>query len=169
MNFKMKTVVEFYLCVILFFGLFSSNIKGQSNEERKELNNQAAQYYLGSEDELLIKLNVWGFVARPGQYLVPSDTDLISLLSFVGGPMENANLTKIKIVRSGKDIGQVLKINVKEYLTTGDKKNVPALMPGDTIVVPGTKMYYVNKFFEYASRVAIVVQLAWYVTLMSDK
>lgn len=167
MDFMTKKIISISLSFVLFFGLFSANIKGQSSE-KKELN-RGAQYYLGSEDELLIKLNVWGFVARPGQYLVPSDTDLISLLSFVGGPLENANLKKIKIVRNHKNKGQVLKINVKDYLTTGDQSKVPELLPGDTIIVPGSKMYYVNKFFEYASRVAIVVQMVWYVTLMSDR
>lgn len=167
MNFKMKIVLIYILCGGLF--LSGSSLNGQPNEVKKEANNQAAQYYLGSQDELLIKLNVWGFVARPGQYLVPSDTDLISLLSFVGGPSENANLKNIKIVRSGKENGKVIKINVTDYLASGDKKTVPALMPGDTIIVPGSKLYYVNKFFEYASRVAIVIQMAWYVSLMSDK
>ena len=169
MNFMMNVFFRISLSFMLFLGLFISNTQGQPKLEKREQNNQAAQYYLGSGDELLIKINVWGFAARPGQYLVPSDTDLISLLSFVGGPLENANLTKIKLVRSGKDKREVLKINVKDYLTSGDQSKIPELLPGDTIIIPGSKMYYVNKFFEYASRMAIVVQMAWYVSLMSEK
>ena len=52
---------------------------------------RGAQYFLGTDDQLLIKVNVWGFVAKPGQYLVPSGTDLISLISFAGGPMKARN------------------------------------------------------------------------------
>lgn len=154
----------FAFCIVLV-----SVHNGICQDEKSKLDNRAAQYYLGSEDELLIKVNVWGFVARPGQYLVPSDTDLISLLSFVGGPLANANLKKIKLVRSGTEKGQVIKVNINHYLTTGSQKVVPDLLPGDTILVPASKMYYVNKFFEYASRIAIVVQAMWYIELMIEK
>jgi len=75
---------------------------GQSRDSESSSNykNRAALYYLGEQDELLIKVNIWGFVQKPGQYMVPSGTDLISLISFAGGPREQANLKRIKIIRN---------------------------------------------------------------------
>lgn len=61
---------------------------------------RGAQYFLGEKDELLMRVNIWGFVRKPGQYMVPTDTDLISLMSFAGGPVEEAKIKSIKIVRA---------------------------------------------------------------------
>lgn len=158
-----------FLLITLAFSVEKGICQSNATENENYDTNRGAQYYLGHEDELLIKVNVWGFVARPGQYLVPSDTDLISLLSFVGGPTENANLKKIKIVRTNKDEEKVIKVNVKSYLNSGKHGIIPDLLPGDTIIVPSSRMYLVNKFFEYASRVAIVIQMAWYVTLINNQ
>jgi hypothetical protein len=83
----------------LFFPSFSS---AQHNEEDQQgiARNRGAQYYLGQADELLIRVNIWGFVQKPGQYMVPKDTDLISLISFAGGPLEQAKMKSIKLIRA---------------------------------------------------------------------
>ena len=65
------------------------SIGGQTNRS------SAAQYYLGENDEILVPVNIWGFVRLPGQYFVPNNTDLISLLSFAGGPTEDAKISNI--------------------------------------------------------------------------
>ena len=56
---------------------------------------KGAQYFPETNDQLLIKVNIWGFVAKYDQYLVPSDIDLIS---FAGGAIDGAKLSKIKII-----------------------------------------------------------------------
>src|SRR5512137_1114107 len=78
---------------------------------------RAAQYYLGTSDELLIPVNIWGFVQKPGQYMVPDNTDLVALLSFAGGPNENARLNEIRIIRNDPKRGNlVYKIDVKKFV-----------------------------------------------------
>ncbi|MGH7600898.1 MAG: SLBB domain-containing protein, partial [bacterium] len=82
---------------------FPALVSAQDEGEQPDLGrSRAAQYYLGEQDELLIKVNIWGLVRRPGQYMVPKDTDLISLISFAGGPVEQARMKKIKIIRSSR-------------------------------------------------------------------
>jgi hypothetical protein len=90
------------LGIFLSSPFFSFLAHGQSREVDSESNykNRAALYYLGEQDELLIKVNIWGFVQKPGQYMVPSGTDLISLISYAGGPREQANLSRIKVIRN---------------------------------------------------------------------
>ena len=56
------------------------------------IQHRGAQYFLGAADELLMRVNIWGFVRKPGQYMVPTDTDLICLMSFAGGPAEQAKI-----------------------------------------------------------------------------
>ena len=100
--------------------------------------NRAAEYFLGSQDELLIKVNVWGRVLKPGQYNIPSGTNLIELLSAAGGPASRANLSSISLVRNYRGEEKIIDINIKRYLKTGNPNLIPELMPGDTIIVAGS-------------------------------
>jgi hypothetical protein len=130
---------------------------------------RAAQYYLGSSDELLIPVNIWGFVQKPGQYMVPDNTDLVALLSFAGGPTENAKLSHIRIIRNDPKIGNVVyKIDVKRYIETADERLIPRLRPGDTIIVNGTTFHWINRFFEFVSRIAILAQIYYLISLSEE-
>jgi hypothetical protein len=130
---------------------------------------RAAQYYLGNEDELLIPINIWGFVERPGQYMVPNNTDLISLLSFAGGPTESGKISNIKIVRSNQKEGNhVIDVNVKKYLETADARLIPVLKPEDTIIVKGTTFHWVSRFFEFISRLAVFAQIFYFIAIAQE-
>lgn len=125
--------------------------------------NRAAQYFLGNQDQVLMAVNVWGFVNKPGQYMVPYDTDLISLLSYAGGPREEAKIKSIKVVRPAKNTNQgpdqVITVDVKKFLESGKAAEIPVLKPGDTVVVSGTRYYFVSRFFEFAVRIAALIQV----------
>lgn len=59
----------------------------------------AAYYYLSKPGELTMQVNIWGYVHHPGRYEIPTNTDIIQLLSFAGGPIQDGNIGKIKISR----------------------------------------------------------------------
>ena len=100
---------------------------------------QANQYYLGQANELLIRVNIWGRVRSPGQYFVPATTDLITLISVAGGPEDKSRISDVRLVRSGSDgKNEVIIVNVKKYLKTGDKRLIPDLQPEDTILISGS-------------------------------
>ncbi len=90
--------------------------------------NRGSIYYFGDNDELLMRVNVWGFVQKPGQYMVPKDTDLISLISFAGGPREQAKLSKIKLIRRENDSGSehVQKGESKQFAMNGPQSAISA-------------------------------------------
>src|SRR5574341_949739 len=89
------------LLLAAFFLFLPALVSAQDEGEQPDLGRpRAAQYYLGDQNEVLIKVNIWGYGRRPGQYMVPKDTDLISLISFAGGPLDQARMKKIKIIRS---------------------------------------------------------------------
>ncbi len=151
-------VLVFSNVMVLASAANSAQISQQSELPR------AAQYFLGTTDELLIRVNIWGFVNKPGQYMVPSETDLISLISYAGGPQPLAKLSKIRIVRktlnSGKD--EIIEINVKKFIENGNVK-IPALKPDDTIIVKASRWHYFNLSLEYISKVAMLAQvIGWY-------
>lgn len=141
----MKTIKRLNrLLLFLWLILFLPPKIAAQEEDNSSFMNRASQYVLGAKDEILVKVNIWGFVSKPGQYLVPRHTDLISLMSFAGGPREGANLTKVRIIRekletdgsNGRDRHEaIFEIDVKKYLNTGKKGLIPNLEAGDTVLI----------------------------------
>ena len=154
----MKPVVSIIAIIILLFSSTSSlHAQGLSSAANS---GRAAQYFLGNQDQVLMAVNVWGFVNVPGQYMVPLETDLVSLLSYACGPREDARIKRIRIVRStaGSDTSAVIDVDVKRFVVTGDFDENPILLPGDTVVVSGTTFHLVSKMFELGFRIAMIVQ-----------
>jgi hypothetical protein len=147
------------LFTLLLLALLAAALHAQQSLPAEQP--RAAQYFLGNQDQVLMAVNVWGFVYKPGQYMVPYETDLISLLSFAGGPREEARIKNIKLVRpgSGEAKAQVIEIDVKEYLERGTLSEIPVLRPGDTVVVSGTSFHFINQFFDFAVRIAALIQV----------
>jgi hypothetical protein len=115
------------------------------------------QYYLGQANELLIRVNVWGKVRQPGQYFVPATTDLITLISSAGGPQDRSRLGDVKVVRGG--IGaqaEVIEVNLKKYIKTGDKRLIPDLKPEDTVIVSGSTWQLVADIFQVTAGVSAI-------------
>lgn len=119
------------------------------------------QYYLGQANELLIRVNVWGRVLRPGQYYVPATTDLITLVSAAGGPVPRSRLTDVKIVRAGTqgEPNQVLEVNVKKFLKTGDKRLIPDLKPDDTVIVSGSTWQLFADIMQVVGDLALIANV----------
>ena len=156
-----------YILAIFFILILTTALFPQHNQERT--NQRGAQYFLGTEDELLMKVNIWGFVNKPGQYMVPSETDLISLISYAGGPSKGAKLSKIKIVHGNSKKEEISEINVKKYLDNGEESLIPRLQPGDTIVVSGSKWHHVNSFVEFTTKIALLAQVYYLITYYSSR
>jgi hypothetical protein len=117
-------------CLILLIGLG----KTQESEGTMQFSDRPAQYILGGDDVLLIPINLWGHVQRPGVYSIPSSYGLIDLLSAAGGPLRSARLSDIRVIRRNQ---QVIKVNVDVFIKTGNSELLPVLKPGDTVIVSG--------------------------------
>jgi protein involved in polysaccharide export with SLBB domain len=108
---------------------------------------------------LKIKTYIWGQVRKPGLYIVPDDTDLLTLISSAGGPTENANLTKVRIIRTTEDDEKVIWVDLQEYIDHGDYSLIPTLQPGDTIIVSGSAYYAFTKAVAWISQVAVILSV----------
>lgn len=108
-----------------------------------------------------LKMNTYilGQVYKPGLYVVPDDTDFLSLLALAGGPREDAKLSKVRIVRPSAEGDKVIWVNFKKYLETGDASLIPALQPGDTIVISGTIFYAFSRAADFLSKAAIALSV----------
>lgn len=108
-----------------------------------------------------LKMNnyILGQVYKPGLYVVPDDTDFLTLLALAGGPREDAKLSKIRVVRPSAEGDKIIWVNFKKYLETGDTTLIPALKPGDTIVVSGTIFYAFSRVADFLSKAAIALSV----------
>jgi len=116
---------------------------------------------MGDEDQLRIYTQIWGQVKKPGFYLLPDDTDLLTLLSLAGGPTGDAKLSKVRIVRPSQDNGQgeIIWVNLKKYLDTGNYDIIPVLKAGDTVVVSGTIFYGMERVAGFLAKFATVLSI----------
>ena len=162
-----KRIVSAWLILYLIFFEFVGISAAQSEDDSSYQGYQiASQYYLekGEESKLMMKVNVWGAVQKPGSQYVADGTDLISVLSAAGGPIEGAKLTKVRLVRNfnGEKRNEV--INVSWCLKKGEVALLPEIKPGDTIIVPKSKVSF-GKFVSVIYHIAVIASV---VTLMTD-
>lgn len=161
----MKKGIFIIVLIMLSIGIFAQNIG-----VFQPTSNASAYSFEGSNsgaEKLKINTYIWGQVMKPGLYIVPDDTDLLTLLSLAGGPREDAKLTKIRIVRPTAQGEKIIWINMKKYLETGDEKMIPIMQPGDTVIVAGTIFYAFSRMTDFLSKTAIALSL--YNTLVNLK
>lgn len=150
------------LLLILFLFFISVVIFAQTEGAAGAYNPASIYLYSGTlsgTEQLKIKTYIWGQVKKPGLYIVPDNTDLLTLISSAGGPTENAKLSKVKIVRSTEDGEKVIWIDLKKYLETGDENLIPIMKPGDTVVISGSTYYAFTKAVDWLSQIAIMLSV----------
>lgn len=166
-----KTKLCIFLLLLSYLVICDVDLGFTQEKEEKKFP-RGAQYFLGTGDELLIKVNIWGFVNKPGQYMVPSETDLISLISYAGGPQKGAKLSNIKVVRlerQNQRKEKIIKVNVKKYLENGNESLIPQLKPDDTIIISGSNWYHINSFVEFVTKIAVLIQIYSWVIYYSGR
>lgn len=99
-----------------------------------------------------MKVAVWGFMRYPGRYVVPVNTTVSDLLSYAGGPTDDANLEDIRLYRVMEDSTQIMiKIDYNDLFwedrLESRKKYVPNLKGGDILLVPGAPRLYFKDWF----------------------
>jgi len=149
--------------IILFLVIFTISLWAQTESVGTPSFNPGSVYqYSGSltgTEQLKIRTYIWGQVRNPGLYIVPDNTDLLTLMSSAGGPTENAKLSKISIIRSTIEGEEVIRIDLKEYLETGKSELIPILKPGDTVIISGSTYYAFTKAVNWLSEIAVILSV----------
>lgn len=153
----MKKILFAILLICISLSLF-----GQSTMTFAPPSNISAYTFDGIRsgvEKLKMNTYILGQVGKPGLYVVPDDTDFLTLMALAGGPSEDAKLSKIRIVRPSEEGEKVLWVNFKKYLETGDPTLIPEMKPGDTIVVSGTIFYAFSRVADFLSKAAIALSV----------
>ena len=126
---------------------------------------QGAFFDYSDPESVNIKVSVWGFVKFPGKYVIPYYSNAYDLLSYAGGPTENANLEDIRIFREGEDSVQTfINLDYDDFLWNKkltSHKQAPKVIAGDILLVPGEDRLYFRDYFTLTlSVVSVLISLA---------
>lgn len=117
-----------------------------------------------------IKVQLWGYVKYPGYYVVPSYSTMNDLLSFAGGPLEDAMMEDLRIYRKTGDKSELYKYNFNDLLwedTLKTEIEFPELIAGDVVIVPGEPRYFLREDVSFylsvttalASVIALIISI----------
>lgn len=83
----------------------STPVKGSARIYRgSPVTPPAAEYYSTDiRTGTLVRVNIWGDVAKPGVYFVPVGTTLLDSVSSAGGPAGTASLPKVRLLRNDEE------------------------------------------------------------------
>lgn len=155
--------------LLIFFSTGATTAWSQNSTGRVEPVHDplAGRYAIsrGLENVLNIDVQVWGQVNRPGQYSVPDRTDLIGLISFAGGPTEDAKLKEVLVVRPLASGAKVREIDVDAFIHSGNPQLIPELTPGDVVVVPASRSH---KFVRWTGVISVAALVANVVILANQ-
>ena len=105
-----------------------------------------------------IKVAVWGYVSRPGKYIVPDYTSVSDLLSFAGGPNQNAEMDDLRIYRildNGKE--DMIKFSYNDIMWENGievrNRVIPKLKASDILIVPGSPRLFFTDWFRIGLQV----------------
>ena len=149
------------LLIIFMFILVVSTLTAQDMQTQMQYSDRPAQYILGGADILLINVNLWGHVQRPGIYSIPSSYGLIDLMSSAGGPLNTARLSDVRIIRANQ---QVINVDVEKFIKTGNSELLPLLQPGDTIIISGSAYDVFTRFIGIVRDIAIIANAIYLIS-----
>lgn len=153
------------LSLVLTAALFAQNSELQVGSNTNQLRqNQGAYYDYSDPTSLNIKVSVWGFVKYPGKYIIPVESNVYDLLSYAGGPTDDAHLDDLRIFRTLEDSSQsMIKFNYNDLLwdeNLNEFKGAPGLDAGDILLVPGSQRLYFKDFAQLGlSLLSVLISL----------
>ncbi len=169
-----------FLILLLGMGLCAFGQTGASTVPGGGISAYSYDGERSGAESLKMKVYIIGQVYKPGLYVVPDDTDFLTLLALAGGPKEDAKLSKIRIIHAQEiavvdtvdakgeaiQITRIIKpawvtpVNLKRYINDPQESEpLPVLKPGDTVVVSGTIYYAFSKVADLLSGAAIALSV----------
>ncbi len=157
---------------LLIVILISLNV-AHSQPDREQVGNEnllnisgGAFYNYAQKNKVNIEVNIWGYVQKPGKYLIPKGVTVQDLISYAGGPLVDANLDEIRLYRPKNDslhITSDLIISLDyndlfwENEVSPKNKINPVLLPGDILIFPGEPRLFFKENLSVILSVASVL------------
>jgi len=125
--------------------IFAGQTRRNVPENMKSYQLSSQKYITDELGNILMYVNVWGHVNKPGSHLVFDGIDIATLLSVVGGPKKGADLKKVRLFREVPDEGEIIayEIDLNQFFETGYRQNFVEIKPNDTLIFPQTSVSYI--------------------------
>ncbi|MBC8455838.1 hypothetical protein H8D59_01165 [bacterium] len=122
-------------------------------------------YHLNHETgEMEMIVIVLGAVENSGQYSIPVQSDIISLLAIVGGITKEANLESVRVIRRNSgDENTILMVDVEQFLKRGNGEII-RMEPGDIVIVERKKGIPWNTVLPIISMALQIVNLTMFLS-----
>jgi protein involved in polysaccharide export with SLBB domain len=85
---------------------------------------------------------VYGHVKAPGAFSIDNARTALHAVLAAGGPLDDADMGDIKIVRPGPVQARVFEVDLHDYTHRGVLFPNVALLPGDTVTVPRSQSFF---------------------------
>lgn len=92
--------------------------------------------FINISEHLQLRVEVQGQIKTPGSRLVEGPIDLQGILAIAGGPLEQADLSRISILQQSEGKPQELIFNMYDYLKDRENQEIPMINSGDIIFLP---------------------------------
>jgi protein involved in polysaccharide export with SLBB domain len=115
---------------------------------------------------------VWGYVRYPGKYIIPIYSKINDLLSYAGGPTEEARLEDMRIVKTDSINSKQIIYNLKfkDYLmdtSISSDSSMQSLNAGDVLLVSGYPRFYIRDYI--GTILSVVSVLISFIILVRQK
>lgn len=117
---------------------------------------------------VMMKVNLWGAVKKPGIHHIPVKTDLISLMSYAGGPNDNAKIDSVVIKRNQGKLQKKINVDLAQLIHDEDVYDL-TLQPEDIIVVPAKQPWVSQDFFMLAIVASTLASIMLSAVLIEDR
>jgi hypothetical protein len=173
---RQNLLKSFLFCILILNIKILSQTGGVKIGASSSVDRSQGAYFDYADPEAInITVAVWGYVKYPGKYLVPNYCTMKDLLSYSGGPTEDAHLDDLRLYKVLKDSTKILyKFNFsdianKDYISL-EKENLPKLEVGDLLIVPGEPKLYFKDYFSFVlSALSTLVSVATLVVVIFRK
>jgi protein involved in polysaccharide export with SLBB domain len=110
-------------------------------------------YDFSDPNKVNIKVQLWGYVRFPGYYILPAGISVNELISFAGGPTEDAILEDIRVTKIKPGAKTIMfKYNYNDLMWSDNldtQINYVPIEAGDIVVIPGEPRYFGRENFQF--------------------
>ena len=153
------------ICTLIFLGNFLMCQELQNiNSKISDIRPSKRTYISDELGNLFININIWG-IEESGLRSIPEGSTIIDVLSATGGVKIGYDYKNIIILRESTQNkqNQKFKIDISEFLKTGNRKNLTKILPNDIIIIK-QKFFYslierVGEFSTFLNLLILVVNL----------
>lgn len=158
----MKFILAF--CLFIAAGSLTVSYSQITDTElgRATTYSRSGLYDFSDPGSINIKVAVWGYISRPGKYIIPDYTTVTDLISFAGGPSQEAVMDDLRIYRIREDgTEEMIKFSYDDIMweenLTAKTRQTPALKASDILVIPGSPKLFFQDWFNIGIQVFSVV------------